>query len=365
MFSDFMRILHVITSLYNGGAERLMVDLLPRLRNDDENEVELLLFNGVETNFKKELRQKGVKIISLATTNDVYNPRRIIQLQKIIPHYDIIHTHNTACQLYVAIASKLCRHNTLLITTEHNSTNRRRSFSWLKPLDRWMYSQYSAIICIADQTRQNLESYLGNNSKLLTIHNGVDISRFLRPITDVSGKQDFVITMVAAFRLQKDYETLFRAMLHLPDNYRLQVVGGGDPKVSASIKTYCRGLGLNQRISFMGVRADVPDILEKSDIIVLSSHWEGLSLSSIEGMASGRPFIASDVDGLREIVQGAGVLFPEGDDKELAHQIQLLCEHPDDYREIALKCQERAKQYDISVMAEKYMELYQSLIGCE
>ena len=360
-----MRILHVITSLYNGGAERLMVDLLPRLRNDDKNEVELLLFNGVETNFKKELQQKGVKIISLATTNDVYNPRHILKLQKIIPHYDIIHTHNTACQLYVAIASKLCRHNPLLITTEHNSTNRRRSFSWLKPLDRWMYSQYSAIICIADQTRQNLESYLGNNSKLLTIHNGVDISRFLRPITDVSGKQDFVITMVAAFRLQKDYETLFRAMLHLPDNYRLQVVGGGDPKVSASIKAYCRGLGLNQRISFMGVRADVPDILEKSDIIVLSSHWEGLSLSSIEGMASGRPFIASDVDGLQEIVQGAGVLFPEGDDKELAHQIQRLCEHPDDYRMVALKCQERAKQYDISVMAEKYMELYQSLIGCE
>ena len=171
--------------------------------------------------------------------------------------------------------------------------------------------------------------------------------------------------MVAAFRLQKDYETLFRAMLHLPDNYRLQVVGGGDPKVSTSIKSYCREFGLNQRISFMGVRADVPDILEKSDIIVLSSHWEGLSLSSIEGMASGRPFIASDVDGLREIVQGAGVLFPEGDDKELAHQIQRLCEHPDDYRMVALKCQERAKQYDISVMAEKYMELYQSLIGCE
>ena len=228
-----------------------------------------------------------------------------------------------------------------------------------------MYNRYDAIVCIADQTYKNLVEYIGKSSQIHTIYNGVDISRFLRPIGDVSGHEDFVITMVAAFRPQKDYDTLLRAMTHLPETYRLQIVGGGNQNEIERIRLKCASMGLNLRVSFMGVRADVPDILEKSDIIVLSSHWEGLSLSSIEGMASGRPFIASDVDGLREIVQGAGVLFPEGDDKELAHQIQRLCEHPDDYRMVALKCQERAKQYDISVMAEKYMELYQSLIGCE
>jgi len=356
-----MRILHVITSLYNGGAERLMVDLLPRLRHDGKNEVELLLFNGVETNFKKELRERGIKIISLTTTNDVYHPRRLLKLRSIIQQYDIVHTHNTACQLFVAIAGCGLNHRPILVTTEHNSTNRRRGKWWLKPIDKWMYRQYDAIVCIADQTRINLEEYIGKDNRCSTIHNGVDVSRFIRPVKDITGKRDFVITMVAAYRPQKDFETLMRALTHLPGNYSLQFVGGGDHREGERIKSYCSRLGLDERVTFLGVRPDVPVILEKSDIIVLSSHWEGLSLSSIEGLASGRPFIASDVDGLHEIVDGAGVLFPEGDDEELASAIQRLCEHPGEYQSVARRCQERARCFDISLMASKYLALYDNL----
>ena len=356
-----MKILHVITSLYNGGAERLMVDLLPRLRNDGENEVELLLFNGVETFFKKELQQRGIRIISFTTTNDVYHPRRLLKLRRIIRQYDIVHTHNTACQFYVALASCLMRNKPLMVTTEHNSTNRRRSKFWLKPIDRWMYSRYASIVCIAEQTRLNLVDYLGSNNRLCTIHNGVDVSRFIKPIKDIASKTDFIITMVAAYRPQKDFDTLFRALTHLPDNYSVRIVGGGDKYEGQRIKSCCSQLDLDNRVVFMGVRPDVPDIHEQSDIVVLSSHWEGLSLSSIEGLASGRPFIASDVDGLHEIVEGAGILFPEGDDRELAKQIQFLCEHPEEYRKVAQQCQQRARQYDISAMAEKYMNLYTEL----
>ena len=356
-----MRILHVITSLYNGGAERLMVDLLPRLCNDDKNEVELLLFNGVETIFKKELLQRGIKIISLSTTNDVYHPRRLLKLRSIIQQYDIVHTHNTACQLYVAIASCLLHKKPLLVTTEHNSTNRRRAKAWLKPFDRWMYNRYAAIVCIAEQTRRNLINYIGDNNRLYTINNGVDVKRFIKPIGQVANKHEFVVTMVAAFRPQKDFETLLRAINSMPANYRLWIVGGGDRHEGERIKAYCTSLGLAKRVEFLGVREDVPDILEKSDIVVLSSHWEGLSLSSIEGMACGRPFVASDVDGLHDIVNGAGFLFPEGDEKELANQIQYLCEHPDEYNQVALRCQERARQYDISIMAKEYLGLYKEL----
>lgn len=356
-----MRILHVITSLFNGGAERLMVDLLPRLRNDGENEVELLLFNGVETIFKKELQQKGINIISLSTTNDVYHPRRLLKLRRIIRQYDIVHTHNTACQFYVALASCLMRNKPLLVTTEHNSTNRRRSKFWLKPIDQWMYSRYASIVCIAEQTRLNLMDYIGNNNRLCTIHNGVDVSRFIKPIKDIASKTDFIITMVAAYRPQKDFGTLFRALTHLPDNYSVRIVGGGDRYEGERIKSYCSQLGLDNRVVFMGVRPDVPDILAQSDIVVLSSHWEGLSLSSIEGLACGRPFIASDVDGLHDIVKGAGVLFPEGNDKELASQITHLCEHPDEYQRIAEQCQHRARQFDISIMADNYLKLYKEL----
>lgn len=353
-----MRILHVITSLYTGGAEHLLVDLLPLLKDNGNNHVDLLLINGVETSFKKIIQQKGIEVYSLSSTNDVYNPRNILRMRKYLKHYDIIHTHNTACQLYVPIARLFATSSAVLVTTEHSSSNRRRTSKWMKPVDNWMYGQYKAIICIADRTRNNLEEYIGKKPSLLTIKNGVNIQRFIRPIKDIRGQNEFVITMVAGIRAEKDHKTLLKSLTHLPVYYRLQIVGGGEKENCEKVRSMCHDLGLDGRVDFMGVRQDIPEILCDSDILVLSSHWEGLSLSSIEGMASGRPFIASDVDGLHEIVEGAGILFTHGDDYELATQIQYLCEHPDEYNAVAKKCQERASLYDISVMAQKYLQLY-------
>lgn len=356
-----MKILHVITSLFTGGAEHLLVDLLPLLKDNGKNQVDLLLINGVETSFKKIIQRKGIQVYSLSMTNDVYNPRNILRMRKYLNNYDIIHTHNTACQLFVPLARLFAKTPAILVTTEHSSSNRRRNRKWMKPVDSWMYNQYKAIICIADKPRHNLESYIGKKPSLLTINNGVNIHRFVRPIKDIHGQKEFIITMVAGIRAEKDHKTLLKSLTHLPDNYRLQVVGGGERANRELVRSICHDLDLDSRVDFMGVRQDIPEILEKSDILVLSSHWEGLSLSSIEGMASGRPFIASDVDGLREIVGGAGALFPHGDDQELATQIQHLCEHPDEYETVAQKCQERACQYDISIMAQKYLQLYHSL----
>jgi glycosyltransferase involved in cell wall biosynthesis len=109
------------------------------------------------------------------------------------------------------------------------------------------------------------------------------------------------------------------------------------------------------------MRNDVPEILQASDVVVMSSHYEGLSLSSIEGMASGKPFIASDVDGLHEITTGAGILFPEGDEKILAKEIQLLINDREYYENTVKKCQERASHYSIENTAEKYINIYTSL----
>lgn len=361
-----MRILHVITTLDTGGAERLMVDLLPLL-NKNEHHVDLLLFNGFMTPFRAELEKNGVNVYELCNKSfngkgsGVYSPMNIIKLHKFIKGYDIVHTHNTACQLFVPIAEMFFGSNAKLVTTEHSSNNRRRDMRWFKPIDKWMYKQYDAVICISEKARQSLESYIGKRKNLLAINNGVDVKRFFRPIKDVSGQDEFVITMVAGLRAEKDHEAVLRAMTHLPGCYRLQLVGSGVREDALMALT--RELRLDDRVAFMGMRSDVPEILEQSDVVVLSSHWEGLSLSSVEGMASGRPFVASDVDGLREIVAGAGVLFPHGDDVALAREIQRLCEDPELYRTTAVACQERAKQYDISVMAEEYNKLYKSLIG--
>lgn len=355
-----MRILHVITSLQTGGAEHLMVDLLPLLRSNGNNTVDLLLFDGRRTPFMEELERKGIFIQKLGIGGSVYNPRNIFKMIRYMGQYDIIHTHNTACQLFVPIAKLLSFTRKSLATTEHSTNNRRRSKWWYKPLDKWMYNRYAAVICISDQTRDSLEKHIGKKRNLFTVLNGIDTDRFKGPIKDISAQDAFVVTMVAGLRVEKDHETLLKAMALLPDNYRLQLVGGGDKE--ESLKALCKELQLDNRVSFMGVRMDVPDILQQTDVAVLSSHWEGFGLAAVEAMAAGCPMVATDVGGLHDVVGDAGLLFPHGDEKDLAEKIQWLCEHPDEYRQVAMKCQERARQYDISLMARKYLELYKRIV---
>ena len=344
-----MKILHVITSLRTGGAEHLMVDLLPRLR-DLGNEVELLVFDGTRTAFYEELEQKGIIIHYFGIVGNVYHPRNIFKLRKFIGKYDIIHTHNTACQLFVPIAKMLSFSKTKLVTTEHSANNRRRDKWYLKPVDKWMYNRYSYIICISEQPAENLRKHIGAKDSIVVVNNGVDLARFLYPIKDISQNETFVITQVSSFNDAKDQDTLLKAIKELPGNYRLQLAGDGvrRPKV----EELANSLGVAVRVDFLGIRTDIPVILGSSDVVVLSS---------IEGMASGRPFIASDVDGLHEIVKNAGVLFPHGDYKQLAKEIKQLCNNPVHYNVVARECQERAKQFDISIMAKKYNELYNSL----
>ena len=86
-----MKILHVITSLRTGGAEKLMVDLLPRLRRKGD-EVDLLLFDGTPTPFLHQLEDLGIRIFSLSIGENVYNPLNIFRLRRFMHGYDIVHT---------------------------------------------------------------------------------------------------------------------------------------------------------------------------------------------------------------------------------------------------------------------------------
>ena len=81
-------------------------------------------------------------------------------------------------------------------------------------------------------------------------------------------------------------------------------------------------------------------------------------MAAVEGMAAGKPVIASDVDGLREVVAGAGVLFESGNEKDLAEKIMQLDSNSELYESISKKCIERAKEFDISKMVDGYMQIY-------
>lgn len=356
-----MKILHTITSLKTGGAEKLMVDLLPRLR-DCGYEVDLCIFNGEKTPFYNELAEKNIHIIDFGEQNGVYNFKNILRLHKLMKGYSIIHTHNTSPQLFAALANYGI--DTKLITTEHGGSNRRRSWKWYAAVDRWMYSRYRKVICISQKAEDNLREFIGESkAEILTINNGVDVSKYAlagaSPELELIAPGSRKIIMVAGFRWEKDQDTLIKAMTQLPDDFHLFLVGDGvrRPELEALIQ----GLSLGNRVHLLGLRTDVPNLLHAADYVVMSSHFEGLSLSSVEGMSVGKPFLASDVDGLREVVKGAGILFPHQDSESLAQAISNLDNNPMEYKAVANRCLFRAKQFDISTMVNGYSNLYKSL----
>jgi glycosyltransferase involved in cell wall biosynthesis len=354
-----MRILHVITSLQIGGAEKLIVDIVPLL-SKRAHIVDVLLFNGVETFFKEELQNRGFNIIAFG--KDVYNVTYIYKLIPILNQYDIVHTHNTACQYFVAVASLFLHNKPKLVTTEHSTSNKRRTLPFFKYVDRWMYKKYDAIIAISPKAKDNLIDYLEKIFNIYTINNGIEIERYINatPLERRSSyfvsKTDFLVTMVAGFRPQKDQETLIKAFAYLPDEYKLWLVGEGERMYIC--KKIVVELGLSNRVFFWGIRKDIPRILKASDIVVLSSHCEGFGLAAVEGMAAGKPVVASNVPGLSEVVGGAGVLFEVENSKELATIIEKMKNDKTFYKNISEHCFHRALSFDINIMANKYMSIY-------
>lgn len=352
-----MKILHVITTLQFGGAEKLISEITPLLR-DKGNIVDVCSFVATSPNLNDVLKSKGIKVINFALDGSVYNPLFILKLAKLMKKYDVVHTHNTACQMFAAIASYF--NVSKLVTTEHSTSTRRRNYKLFKIIDRWMYSRYNKIICISEPSEDSLRGYIGNNYPIVTIKNGVDIRKFMdaEPV-DLELGDVKKITMVAGFRYEKDQPTVIKALKYLPEDYHLVLVGDGDERVN--LESLIATEGMQERVHLLGLRNDVPNILKASDVIVMSSHREGLSLSNVEGMCSGHPFVASDVEGLREVTKGYGLLFPHGDSKALADIILRLCTDSGYANEVAARCKERAMQYDICKMVEEYLKVYKGL----
>ncbi len=357
-----MKILHVITSLHSGGAEKLLLDIIPKLKSKG-HEVDLLLFDGSNTPFKYQAKKEGINIIQLSIGGNVYNPVNIIKLLRFLPEYDVVHTHNTAPQLFAAIGSVLC--SCVLCTTEHSTSNRRRQWKWYTVIDRWMYGRYKKIISISPQTEEHLRISLNapDSDKFITIYNGIDVKRYkeAKPVDiDKDGLGCRIALMqVAGFRLEKDQDSVIRSLKYLPEDIHLFLVGDGVRR--SELEKITSDEGLTDRVHFLGIRSDVPGLLKSADIVVMSSHWEGFGLAAVEGMAAGKPVIASDVDGLREVVKGAGVLFAQGDSKGLADEIIKLDASPMLSNEIAKRCSSRASEYDISKMVEGYCKVYEEI----
>ncbi len=358
-----MRILHIINSLTTGGAEKLLIETLP-LYHEKGLEVAILLLNGIESPFYKELQSKKCCTIYSLGKGSVYNPLLIFKMIPYLKKFEVIHIHLFPALYFVAIAKLISRAKTPLVYTEHCTSNRRLESKLFSAIDKRMYRYYAKIVCISSEIFQIIKNHTKlKEQRFQIIENGVNLSIIKEAIPSLKeeinikiSNPDKVLIQVSGFREQKDQKTLIKALKYMPNYVKLLLVGDGNLRHECEELTTT--LGLQHRVFFLGIRMDVPQLLKTADIVVLSSKYEGLSLSSIEGMASGKPFVASNVPGLRDVVGGAGLLFEDGNEQDLANIINKLIEDADFYQETVTNCLDRAEKYDISYMVAKHIALY-------
>lgn len=360
-----MKVLHVINSMSMGGAEKLLLDTIP-LFQQEGIKADLICLNDTKSAFMDELMSKTDGNIFKLSTSSVYNPINILKIIPFLRKYDIVHVHLFPSLYFTALAKLLSFSKVKLIFTEHNTTNRRISNPNLKTIERFIYSFYEKVICITSDVESVLIEKLSlDRKKLIVIENGVDIEKVHCSERNERksfgyAKEDKIIIMVARFSEQKDQNTLIHSLKKLPSEYKLILVGDGEKRLI--LEDLVVSLSLSDRVSFLGNRSDVYSLIKMSDIAVLSSHWEGFGLVAVEAMACGIPLIASNVDGLSQVVDGGGILFEKCNAEDLKNKV-LSLEDSNYYIEVRNKGINKASQYDIKHLVNKTLLLYEDVIN--
>lgn len=348
-----MNIIHIISSMDIGGAQRLLADLLPlQMRN---HHVTLLVMKSMNNDFTETIKAAGIDIISVGTES-YYSLRNIPKLIKMTRGYDIIHLHLTHALYGMAVAS-LFETRTMLVT-EHSTYGRLREKKYMRWIERWVYGRCKCIVSISPETQSSIQSWIHDcsASRYVVIENGVNLSHFKLKSTSVNRS----LIMVSRFALSKDQPTVIRALQFLPKDVKVRFVG--DSVTMDNCKKLVHKFNLDSRVEFLGYRTDIPQLIAESYIGIQSSNWEGFGLSAVELMAAGKPVVVSDVDGLRQVVEGAGLVFKHANEHDLAEKINQLLSDDAYYNKVASACMKRASKYDISVMVKKYEKIYDRLI---
>ncbi len=359
-----MRILHVINNLDSAGAERLVVDFA-KAQCDAGHEASVLELSGRRTPLCEELESAGVALHTLGL--GVYNPLCILRVRRYLRDADVVHVHLFPSQYWVAAARMLTRTKAVFVTTEHNTDNVRCHYWLTTQTDRWMYRRYDAATCISPAVEEFMRERTRGRLPLVLIENGISLQRFrtaraegVREALGLSADV-FLLIQVARFRRQKNQDCVLRALTHLPDDVHALFVGDG-PRLD-ECRELAERLGVFERAHFLGARTDVPALIQASDLVVMSSHWEGFGLAAVEGMAAGKPALASRVEGLSQVVGNEDLLFNPDDDLQLSKKVVSLRADSETYARAAEYCRARAGLYDIANTSRRLIKFYEDTIN--
>ncbi|MEH1904714.1 MAG: glycosyltransferase family 4 protein [Nostoc sp.] len=331
-YSQKSVVLYIITKSELGGAQKNVYDLIENFHKDYEIHLATSQL-GLLTEFVSDL-DVAVHLISNLSRDIKFSgeflaiKECISLINKIKP--DIIHAHSSKAGVIARIAG--CLSKTPVVFTAHGwgftqgTPPLQRTVALIA--EKLLAPLSAKLICVSESGRQQaLKFGVGNKNSLHVIHNGIaNISLCMAN----SSQQPPRLIMVARFQEPKDQPTVLRAIAQLQNpSIHLDLVGSGP--FLESCKALAQSLGIAKQVSFLGDRTDVPDLLARSQIFILSSHHEGLPISILEGMRAGLPVVATNVNGIPEEVENGktGLLVPPKDINALANALQTLIESPD------------------------------------
>lgn len=341
-----IKIAYYIDSDYFGGAEKVLYTLFKGLDRDKWHPI--LIYHpctGVDPFIKtvEELQIQTVPTPLIKSSNDLYGMYLLISKLRSI-RTTIFHANVNwplSCK-YGLVAAFLARVGVIL-ATQHLFPG----LGWRRGrLEQRLISRLvDTYIAVSDDVARQMREIITPASKVEVVHNGIIIKDYdgydnsATPqayATIKRGREDSPIVLtVARLDEQKGHTYLLKAATEVPGAL---LVFAGDGPERASLENEARELCLSDRVIFLGQRNDVRELLQGCDMFVLPSLYEGLPLSIMEAMASGKPVIASNIGGVKELIRDGetGCLVTPGDPHALARAINTLVSKPALSRKLAM-----------------------------
>lgn len=294
--------------------------------------------------------------------------RRFCRKHKI----DLVHIHDSHAQNYALFSTAWWGNKVPMVLSRRVDFPIGDHF-----LSRWKYRHPAIrrILCVSDFIRQLLAKDLGQSERLQVVYDGVDLTRFgfvrsgrlHRELQLADGQ--FLIGNVAAIAPHKDYFTFVDtvALLVKTDLPAHFLIIGGDGGEEELIREYIAEKGLQNRITLLGFRTDVPELLPELDLFLFTSKTEGLGSSILDAFACQVPVVATRAGGIPELVEEGvtGLLAPPQDAEALAQQALRML------REAALRKKIQASAFDkvqalsCEAMAQNTLAIYKQTIATD
>lgn len=367
MTARVTRVMQVTHDLAVGGLQRVVETLCTTI---DRSRFEVAVLCVRDRGpLADRLAAQGVPVTLLERPRGRPDYLPFLRIARVLRAFsaDVVHTHNTEPLIGAGIASLLAGTRTLVHTDHARPFPDKRRYMVMEHL--LSYRAYR-VVGVSDDTTRNLRRYERiPRRKLLTIENGIAGASYDVRIDTAAkrralgiGERGPVIGLGARIEEQKGILYLLQALVLLRPRFPdITLLVAGTGSALPPLEQAARELGVADHVRFLGVRMDMPELLQLFDVYAMPSVWEGLPMALLEAMAAGCPVVASDVGGIpTALTDGVtGTLVPPRDPDALAAAIGSLLQDAarrDRYRAEARRA--FRERFSAEAMTRRYEALY-------